>query len=162
MSKKISKIDKFNCKNVVTLNAHVSNNRYLVLDLWENDNNEYKQIFLQINNLKVINFNESRVYFDLTNRSDVINAMFAIEDHMISILKVHLCKLRIKHRAKDSTNFRSVIKNNKNTNAHILVLNLVNQDYNVNVFDSNKKQVDIHYFTKQNTTFNVILEFMYI
>lgn len=180
MSKKISKIEKFNCQTIVTLNQSVSDKRYLILDLWEDirtgttsntskesvsqrniDHNRYNQIFLQINDLKVLNHSDGRVYFDLTDRDDVIDAITSLEVKTIQILKNYLASIN----KKGKFNFRSIIKDDRYDNDQgniVLALNLVNQDYDVTFYDIAKKRANCSLINKQCACFNVILELMYI
>lgn len=172
MSKKISKIEEFNHQNVVTLNQRVTGDRrYLILDLWEdieltpNSRNQptgdrYRQIFLQINNLEVLNFGNGRIYFDLENRNDVINSMIKIEDKIMLVLKNYLEKIN----KRGKFNFRSVMKDESTLDGNkkvVLALNVSNHDYEINMFDSNKRRSN-YSILNTNSTFNIILELMYI
>lgn len=177
MSKKISKIEKFNYQNIVTLNQSVADKRFLILDLWEDirsgtaftskktthtaDQNRYNQIFLQINDLRVLNFSDGKVYFDLTDRDDVVDAITSIEEKIMVILKNYLASI---HK-KGKFNFRSAIKDDRGDNEQgniILALNLSNQDYEVTFYDIAKKRSNCSLVNKQGATFNIILELMYI
>lgn len=176
MSKKISKIEKFNYQNIVTLNQSVADKRFLILDLWEDirsntpnaqktsrnaDQNRYNQIFLQINDLHVLNFSDGKVYFDLTDRDDVIDAITSIEVKIMSVLKNYLASI---HK-KGKFNFRSVIKDDRGANDQgniVLALNLSNQDYEAIFYDIAKKRSNCSLINKQDAAFNVILELMYI
>jgi hypothetical protein len=206
MSNKISKIENFKHQNIVTLNQRVVDKRYLLLDLWENieindvtspittevnntksTNDKYKQIFLQLNNLKANNqrtissnnSNDSKIYFDVTNQYDIVACMTNIEDKTISILKEYLEKI---HK-RGKFNFCSIIKNykDKNNNESLdLVVSVNNPDYNASFYDNNKMRVDYHntlsapssasvstprkydIIKKSQSTFNIILELMHI
>ena len=194
---KIIKIEYFDYQNIVTLNQHVTGKRYLIFDLWEdtrnsnnlnsnnikNSNNvknfnnsivnnkydqQYKQIFLQINDLKVLNIKEGQVHFDLSKREDVIKSMFNIEEHILLILKKYLAKLD----KKGNFNFCSVIKydnpdnmsanNNMNTNNVALTLNLNNDDYDVGFYTREKQRTDMNILSRRDTSYNIIIEIMYI
>jgi hypothetical protein len=172
MSKKISKIENFNYQNIVTLNQSVADKRFLMLDLWEDirtgasnipqhNHNRYNQIFLQINDLHVLNFSEGRVFFDLTDRADVIDAITSIETKIISLLKNYLASI---HK-KGKFSFRSVIKDDRGDKKQgnvVLALNLSNQDYEVSFYDIAKKRSNCSLINKQYARFNIILELMYI
>lgn len=171
MSKKISKIEAFNSQNVVTLNQRVTDRRYLILDLWEDigatqnvgnpgSSDRYRQIFLQINNLKVRSFGNGRIYFDLTDRPDVVNSMIKIEDKIIYVLKNYLAKINKRGRF----NFCSIIKDESTGNDKkvVLALNMSNYDYEINMFDSERKRTNYSILNSKDSTFNIILELMYI
>ena len=171
MSKKISKIETFNYQNIVTVKQIVENNRYLILDLWEdirlNDikilkNNRYKQIFLQINDLMLTNYIDNIAYFDLTDRSDVIDAMSSIEHKLINILKNYLSSIKKKGRFT----FRSIIKDDRGSIDHsnkvVLELNLKNKDYDISFYDIMKNHSNSKIFNNKDSKFNVILEIMSI
>src|ERR1700692_4393466 len=92
MSDRITKIENFPYQNIVTLNQSVTDKRYLIFDLWSDPANpsaqtRYKQIFLQINDLKILCIKEGQIYFDLTKRRDVIDSMYSIEEHIFLLLK---------------------------------------------------------------------------
>jgi hypothetical protein len=170
MTKNISKIEKFNCNNIINLNQNVSDKRYLILDLWENikgnkSENTYNQIFLQINNLNVsnVNLSENRVYFDLTNNEEIIDAITAIELKLMSILKEYLSS----KNKKGKFNFRSIIKDDRSIHNDgpgtvALALNLSNQDYDVSFYDIAQRKTNKSIINKNNAMFNIILELMYI
>ena len=177
MSNRIVKIENFNHQNIVTLNQQVTEKRYLIFDLWEDtglhhnqsqsqcqSQSQYKQIFLQINDLKVLSIKEGQIYFDLSNRDDVIESMYTIEEHFFMILKKYLAKLG----KKGNFNFCSVIKSspvNTTTNRPetvALVLNLKNDDYDTTFYNSDKQKMNINTLTKRDSTYNIIIEIMYI
>lgn len=167
----ISKIENFNYQSIVNLNQSVSDKRYLILDLWEDIRNfskssqtRYNQIFLQINDLRVLNSSENtsnRVYFDLTNNNNVIGAFASLDNKIIDILKNYLASIN----KKGKFNFRSVVKDDRNDNGKGcvgLALNLVNQDYDISYYDINKKKTSKTIINKPGACFNIILELMNI
>ena len=158
MSKNISKIELFKYNNIATLKQNVINKQYLLLDLWETlSNNNYQQIFLQLNNVRVINITNDKIYFDITNRNDIIQSMINIENKIIYILKNYLARIN-KH---GKFNFKSIIKENTTDNKTLLELNLNNNDYPINIYNNAKQKTDLSIFNT-NATFNIILELMYI
>ena len=157
MSKNISNIELFNYNSITTLKQNVINKQYLILDLWETlRDNDYRQIFLQLNNVRVLNRANDRILFDITGRNDIIQSMINIENKIISILKNYLARIS-KH---GRFNFKSIIKDNID-NKTVLILNLNNSDYPINIYDNSKQKTNISIFNT-NTTFNIILELMYI
>jgi len=165
-------IENFNHNQIVTLNQNVSAKRYLILDLWENigkicgndENENFKQIFLQINDLCVSRIVNDRIYFDVTDRNDIIDPLIAIEDSVILILRDYLAKI---HK-KGKFNFCSIMKEETETNTNnkrkktFIVLNLTNPDYNPGIFNSEKNKSSHQILRNKNSTFNVIAEFMNI
>jgi hypothetical protein len=181
--KNVEKIENFNNQKVVTLNQRVADRRYLILDLWEDIGSDvsadvpadvpadfptdvpvdrrYRQLFLQINNLKVINVTNDRVYFDLTHRPELINKMTLIEDHILQILKNYLEKIN----KKGKFNFCSVVKDDRNPKGDgniALALNIGNADYPVNIFDNNRTISTVNLLSKKGATFNIIIELLQI
>lgn len=160
--KSVTKIEKFNYDSVITLNQQVTEKRYLTFDLWEECQSTYNQILLQINNLYVLNIVNGTIYFDLTDRQDVIDSMSNIENHLIKILKNYLAKIN----KRGNFSFASVIKldsvNNQSKPA--LALNIMNDDYDINFYDHTKTKVDSKILRNQQTksSFNIIIEIMYI
>lgn len=175
MSKKISKLEDFKDNKVVTLNQSVKDRRYLILDLWEDistissistDNSSdrnYNQIFLQINRLKVANILNDRLYFDLTDRDDVVNDLTVVEDKISIVLKNYLKKLY--KNKKGNFTLCSIIKDNKGGSGEenlVLSFNLNNADYPICFYDRLKKKVDISHLKNRDRTFNIIFEIMHI
>jgi len=160
MSFKVTKIEQFNNK-LVTLTQKTAQNKYLILDIWEDNNDtvhkdRYKQVLLQINNLKIHNISDNRIYFDITDRQDVINSITKIEDNTIELLKSFLLKIN----KKGKFNFLSVVKmNNSKT---LMVLDLNNEDYSIKIFDHDKKIRDISFMSNNTNSFNIIIELMSI
>jgi len=163
MAKKIIKLENFDYRNIVTLNQQVTAKRYLIFDLWNDCSREeklsqrYNQIFLQINDLRVLNIKDGQIYFELTGREEVSSTMFLIEDHLMILLKQYLAKMN----KKGNFNFCSVIKTT-NTDSTALALNLKNDDYEITFYNRDKMKVDMSITNKKESTFNIIIEIMYI
>jgi hypothetical protein len=172
MTERVALIENFNHNQIVTLNQNVSAKRYLILDLWENigkicgndDNDNFKQIFLQINDLCVSRIVNDRIYLDVTDRNDIIDPLIAIEDSVILILRDYLAKI---HK-KGKFNFCSIMKEETETNTNnkqkksFIVLNLTNPDYDPGIFNYEKNKSSHQILRNKNSTFNVIAEFMNI
>jgi hypothetical protein len=162
-SKKISKIEKFDPSNIITLNQQVIDKRYLILDLWDKINDQVNQVFLQINNLNVLSLETIRnkndaILFHVADRSDIIESMTKIENHILDILKRYLAKIN----KKGKFNFCSII------NQNVMRFNSNNSDYNMTIFDHDKKRItDLMFLINSNqhfgkSTFNIIFELMNI
>jgi hypothetical protein len=154
----ISKIESFNYNNITTLKQNVVDKQYLILDLWESvDRNNHRQIFLQLNDVKVLNRTNDIILFDITDRNDIIQPLINIENTVLSILKTYLARIN-KH---GKFNFSSSIKENKLDNTTILSLNLNNSDYPINIYNNLKQHSNVNIFNN-NSSFNIILEVMSI
>lgn len=164
MIKRVSKIENFNYRNIVTLNQKTADKKYLILDIWENikddQGDKYQQIFLQINNMKILSISKERIYFDMTDRQDVISAMIRIEDSILQVLKDYLSK----NNKRGRFNFCSIIKDNKKdaTNKYVMTFSLNNNDYPISIYNSDNNKMNMSFLEKSNNKFNIIMELMYI
>jgi hypothetical protein len=170
MSSQVRKIGDIDITNFVTINQHVTENRYLTLDLWEHEQNDsndiYKQILVQIDNLSVKGIRDMRILFDITNRNDVIDKVTMIETKAIEILKNYLAMIHKRGKFQ----FNSFIKEEE-INKHIkgneqiersLCFGLTNADYPLRVYNRNKIEMDINILKQSKSTFSIVIELMNI
>lgn len=161
---KTSKIDQYPYANIVSLNQNVLDRRFLVFDLWEETKKEstqdkFKQIFFQIDELNILGMTNGAIHFDLTKRSEVIQSINSIEDHILEILKRYLAKIN----KKGKFSFCSVVKNNvndatgKNVGNMILALNINNDDYPLSIYNRNGNKTDIS-ILKSGSKVSIIVE----
>ena len=164
MTTRISKIENFKYQNIVTIKQKTAERRFLVLDLWEDTkdvdiNKKYQQIFLQMNNVKILETPDNKICFDLTCRKDIMEPMYNIENNVIAILKNYFMKINKKGTFK----FCSIIKKIDNTDQGMMMAySLKNSDYPINMYDSNKRLINDITLTNSNSTFNIIIELMNI
>lgn len=162
MEDKIKKLEGYNSDGIITLNQHIIEKRYLVLDLWKRNTHNgkvsYDQILLQINNLKILTIKDDQIFFDLNNRENVYNSMFQLEDKIMEVFKHYLAKLN----KKGKFSLNSVIKTDNIEGAHTLVLNSKNDDYSVSFYNINKEKSNPSMLLNRDSLFNVIIEIMHI
>jgi hypothetical protein len=115
--------------NIVNITQKVENNKNLVLDLWNQDvNKNYSQIFLLLNNLKLLNKNSKTLTFEVSENHDLRIMINTIEDKAIELLKVYLAKIN----KKGKFSFNSNIKDLK-------ILELKNENYDI--YDNSKNKI---------------------
>jgi hypothetical protein len=146
----VSKIENFNHKNIVIFGHNTINNQDIVFDLWNKYENDYKQILIQINKLKLIKSDDiNKVIFDVSDRDNILEQISNIETYSLDIMQQY-----IKLQNKKITYTDRVLCPEKNQ----LKLNIHNLDYDPIVYDRNKNVATFDYIYSDTSSFNIIFE----
>lgn len=155
MDQKILLLQNAEFDKYVSLNKTVLDSRYLLLDLWNNPSKEeYHQILLQLDRLKISGIDENRISFDITNNGELIGKIKNLESRCIDILRGYLQQIK----KKGKFNFMSILKNDESN--IFLTLATETEDYKPSLFDNIKNRVSFSYFHElpTNITVNILLE----
>ena len=146
----VSKIENFDYNNIVIFGHNTVNNQDIVFDLWNKYENDYKQILIQINKLRLIKSDDNnKVIFDVTNRDDIIERFSDIETYSLDIMQQY-----IKLQNNKITYTDRVLCPEKNQ----LKLNIHNLDYDPIVYDRNKNITTFDYVYSDLASYNIIFE----
>ncbi len=149
---KITMINKFDASKMTILDPRIVDNKFLVLDLWDN---ELRQIFLQINDINVAKTKNDLIRFDVTSRDDVTTSIKNIESECNNKLAEYMKKIGITNKFKLREN---IVHDQTNK---LIGLSVHNQDYNALLFDSTKNITDKQ-ILRPNMVCNIIIELMQI
>lgn len=123
-------------------------NKYFVINVWETSNENPREIFLQINDLKVLNIEKDVVILETLN-NDANLFIDELEKSIISLCKPYVKKLQLDNSA---LTYMSIISDytNKGKETEVMKLRTSNLDYDPTYFFGAKK-VDAEYLVKSRS-----------
>jgi hypothetical protein len=139
--------------DLVTLHANVIKENNLFIDLWEKkrNNNNYGQIFIQLNNVKYLGNDSGNLKFDVSNENIILNSLDLLESKCADVMENFLANIERKKKLR----LNKFVKNKK-----IIEFKSENDDYQPRAFDYGKKEININDMESENLRYNIIFEVM--
>uniref|UniRef100_A0A6C0DYJ8 Uncharacterized protein n=1 Tax=viral metagenome TaxID=1070528 RepID=A0A6C0DYJ8_9ZZZZ len=126
---RVHTIQNYTNLNIVNITQNTTNNKNLVLDLWNFTNTKHSQIFLLLKDLKVVSSDSKKLVLDIGNNHDNRIAINHIEDKSIELLQKYMTKIN----KKGKFSFNSLVR-------ELRFLEFTNSTFDI--YDTNKKKID--------------------